>query len=196
MNGLDKIIAQILDDAEKEKKDILDAAQKESEEILSGARESVKKMEDEQTLREKQREKLYMEQLHSSADLKKRQAILEAKQEIIAEILEKAQETLLGKSDADYFAWIEKVLERFVLDKKGAIYFSERDLARMPKGYEAVIESVASKKGGSLVLVKEPKNIDGGFILVYGGVEENCSVRALFSARRDELSDRVHQMLL
>ncbi len=84
------------------------------------------------------------------------------------------------------------MLDKYVLAKTGEIYFSEKDLDRMPQGFEAVIEKAAVSKGGSLTLVKEPKNIDGGFILVYGGIEENCSFRALLAARRDELSDKVH----
>ena len=42
---------------------------------------------------------------------------------------------------------------------------------------------------------KEPKDMDGGFVLVYGGIEENCTIRAMFDAKRDELSDIVHRLL-
>ena len=42
---------------------------------------------------------------------------------------------------------------------------------------------------------KEGKNIENGFVLVYGGIEENCTLRAMFDAKRDELSDKVHRML-
>lgn len=38
-------------------------------------------------------------------------------------------------------------------------------------------------------------NIDNGFILAYGGIEENCTIRAMFDAKRDELSDIVHRLL-
>ena len=36
---------------------------------------------------------------------------------------------------------------------------------------------------------------DGGFLLVYGGIEENCTLKAVFSAKREELSDQVNRML-
>ncbi len=39
-------------------------------------------------------------------------------------------------------------------------------------------------------------NIDNGFILAYGGIEENCTIRAMFDAKRDELSDIVHRLAL
>ena len=37
--------------------------------------------------------------------------------------------------------------------------------------------------------------MDGGFVLLYGGIEENCTVRALFDARREALQDQVHALL-
>lgn len=73
--------------------------------------------------------------------------------------------------------------------------FQNDDLERMPDDFPAKIEKAAQEKGGSLVLKKEPREIDGGFVLVYGGVEENCSAGALFASQRDELADKVHAML-
>ena len=53
----------------------------------------------------------------------------------------------------------------------------------------------AAGKGGSLTLSKEQRTLDGGFILIYGGIEENCTIRALFDARRETLQDQVHGLL-
>jgi len=177
MNGLDKIIAQILDDAKQESLAIREKAAGEAETTLAAAGEKVKKLEEEQAKSAAQREKSYEERLRSSAALKKRQAILAAKQ---------------AKA---YFAWMEQLLSRFVTDRAGEIYVSKRDLERMPDDFPAKIEKTAQEKGGSLVLKKEPREIDGGFVLVYGGVEENCSAGALFASQRDELADKVHAML-
>ena len=65
----------------------------------------------------------------------------------------------------------------------------------MPAGFETEIQETAKSKGGTLTLSKEPKEMTGGFILVYGGIEENCTMKAMFDARRDELSDHVHGLL-
>ena len=80
MNGLDKIIAQILDDAKQESLAIQEKAAGEAETTLAAAGEKVKKLEEEQAKSAAQREKSYEERLRSSAALKKRQAILAAKQ--------------------------------------------------------------------------------------------------------------------
>ncbi len=206
MNGLDKIIAQILDDAKQESLAIKEKAEQEAEEIRKAAGEKVKKLEEEQAKAAIQLEKSYEERLRSSADLKKRQTILAKKQEIIGLMLESAQEIiglmlesahkeLLEKPDEDYFAWMEQLLFRYVTDRTGEIYVSKKDLERMPDDFPAKIQKAAAQKNGSLKLMDEPKDIDGGFVLVYGGIEENCSAGALFESQRDELADKVHSML-
>ena len=49
--------------------------------------------------------------------------------------------------------------------------------------------------GGSLTVSPEAAPIDNGFILKYGGIEENCSLRALFSSMKDQLQDKVNAAL-
>lgn len=195
MTGLDKIISQILDDAGKEADEALEKARNEAEEIIRQAEEECGRAKEEGRKKLSADSAAYRERMRSSAELKKRQAVLLAKQQVIAGLLNQAYEALLSKGDAEYFGLIQKMLTTFVPAKQGEIYFSQRDLNRMPEGFETVIRETAGQKGGSLKLSGEPKNIDGGFILVYGGVEENCTFKALLAARKDELSDRVHELL-
>ena len=95
----------------------------------------------------------------------------------------------------DYFLTMEKILRSYALPEDGEIYFSSDDLARMPKGFEEKIQAIAREKGGSLMLGKEPGNITDGFILVYGGIEENCTLKALLDAKKDQLQDKVSEIL-
>ena len=44
-------------------------------------------------------------------------------------------------------------------------------------------------------LWEEAAPIDNGFILVYGGVEENCTFRALMDGGRERLQDAVRRVL-
>lgn len=195
MTGLDKIISQILDDAGKEADGTLKKAKCEAEEIIRQSNEECQRALEEGRIKLSAERAAYRERMQSSAELKKRQAVLLAKQQVIGRMLDRAYEALLSRESADYFELIQKMLTTFVLAKQGEIYFSGRDLDRMPEGFESVIQAAAAEKGGSLKLSDEPKNIDGGFILVYGGVEENCTFKALLAARKDELSDKVHELL-
>ena len=117
-------------------------------------------------------------------------------------------EQILKKSEAEVAAQKERVksaidlqrrtrlLEAYVLPQEGEIYFSVKDLENMPVGFGKEIEEIALAKGGKLTVAGAGRdNIDNGFILAYGGIEENCTIRAMFDAKRDELADIVHRML-
>ena len=41
----------------------------------------------------------------------------------------------------------------------------------------------------------DTRDIDGGFVLTYGGIEENCSIDALFDAAHEVLQDKVQEIL-
>ncbi|MEE0784775.1 MAG: hypothetical protein U0M10_02385, partial [Oscillospiraceae bacterium] len=69
------------------------------------------------------------------------------------------------------------------------------DLDRMPENFAARLNAIAQEKGGALTLAPAGRVVGGGFILVYGGIEENCTFPALFEARKEELQDLVHKQL-
>ena len=131
----------------------------------------------------------------SLADANVRQAFLTARRETIAGVIEKAKEKALSLPDDAYFASFEKMLAGKITGKDGILYLSEKDLARMPASFAEKAKAMAAEKGGSLVISEETRPIDGGFILAYGGIEENCSVGALFEERADWLTDTVRSIL-
>ena len=88
-----------------------------------------------------------------------------------------------------------KMLGKYALPQDGEIFFSARDLKRMPAGFQDEVKKAAESKNGSLTVSEEGRNIENGFILAYGGIEENCTLQAMFDAKRDELSDKVHHLL-
>ena len=138
----------------------------------------------------------YKERVKSSMDLQKRTRFLEAKQEMIAEILEKAYDKVINLETDEYYKLLLSILETYVLPQEGEIYFSVKDLENMPVGFGKKIEETAQAKGGKLTVAGAGRdNIENGFILVYGGIEENCTIRAMFDAKQDELSDIVHRLL-
>lgn len=195
MTGLEKMQSQILDEARRSADEILEQAEKEAGEIREEAGKSAQ-VESSRILEKSRAEvKNIQERTLSSCALQRRQILLEAKQEIIARILENAYHTLIEADEDTYFRIIRKMLEKYTAGQAGEICFSERDLERMPEGFEKEIQEIAGKNGGTLVLSKEPRKISGGFVLVYGGIEENCSFRAMFNSRKDELSDEVHKIL-
>ena len=179
MSGLENMKRQILDEANHSAEEQISKARTKAEEILREAREQ---MEEQSAVM-------------ASSEMQRKQALLQAKQEVIQEVLNKAYQQVLHLEPESYFEMLQKLLETYALPQEGTIYFSAADLARMPQKFEDVIEQTAQKKGGHLVVSKEPKDMDGGFVLVYGGIEENCTIRAMFHTKQDELSDVVQKIL-
>ena len=196
MTGLEKILAQIEADAKTSAQAVLTQANKEVEQILKAAKAEVadqcadmnKQSEVEITAKQKQ--------IESQASLVKRKMILEAKQAIINETIVKAQNLLMNLSDEEYFKNIESMIKKYAVPKAGKILFSPVDSKRLPVSYESRINAILSDmEGASLSISSETKNIDGGFIIQYGDIEINCSFHDLFSASRENIQDKVHQLL-
>lgn len=195
MANIDKITDEILEEARKTAEAKLEEAKAQASEIIKNAEEECRKLKEEMAQKDEKDRKTVSERAKASAQMKKRQMILNAKQELITEILNKAYQRIFDMDDAAYFGLIEKMLQKFCLARTGEICFSEKDRKRMPDGFEQVVERVAKEKGGNLTISKESRNIDGGFVLVYGGIEENCSIQALFHSEREYLADKVHENL-
>lgn len=195
MAGLDKITGQIIEDAKLIAAGQLDAARKEAEEIIEAARKVCGAMDKEASDKEMNAKKLHEERMKSLAEQQRRTALLRAKQELIGEVIDEACEMLKKQDVENYFLTIKKIIKTYAFAETGEIYFSEEDLARMPQGFEEEIQAAAQEKGGSLKLMKESRPISDGCVLVYGGIEENCTFKALIDAKKDQLQDKVNQIL-
>lgn len=195
MSGLDKIKSQILDEANHSAEMKIAEANEKAAQMLSEAKAEAEAESSKISAKSQEAIAVYAERVKSSGEMQRKQAILQAKQEVIADVLQKAYEKVCAQEDSAYFDMIIKMLEKYAQPGDGIISFNAKDLKRMPKGFEAEMEKAAQKKGGTLRLSETAKEMDGGFILVYGGVEENCTIRAMFDAKRDYLSDKVHEVL-
>lgn len=196
MAGLDNITKAILSEADstcakhkseyKQKADeMLNAAKKENEEALAKAKQKTDRNYENAILK-----------AESGAALKQRQAILKAKQTAIESLVEKAYESVCCMDDSKYFDMIQKMLDKYMENgKDGSISFSKKDLERMPQEFEEKIAQAAAAKSSIMKLNKEPVLIDGGFLLEYGGIEQNCSIRAILNSKKEIIADKVNQLL-
>lgn len=196
MTGLDKILKHIEDDASAAAGAILAKAKSEADKMIADA-----KAEGEQRCAEirKQSEldvKAHMNRVKSTANLQEKKIILEVKQQIINDIIVSAKDYFLTLSDEDYFRNIVLMVKKYALAEAGQILFSKKDYNRLPEQFEDILNaSLTDTVGAALTISKETKDIDGGFILIYGDVEENCSFDALFFAAKENLQDKVRALL-
>ena len=195
MTGLDKMKSQILDEAKAAADGKIAEAKAQAEELIRSANEEAARLAEGISRKSENDVANYNERLASAIDLQKRTKILAAKQDVIAGVLGKAHEKIDSMEAGEYFSMLLKMVEKYALPQDGEICFSAADLGRLPEGFEAEADKIAKGKGGSLKMSGESKNIKNGFVLVYGGIEENCTIDAMFDARRDELSDIVQRLL-
>ena len=195
MSGLDKMVSGILEEATILAKRKIELAAEEVAKIDLVAKEELAQKVDEINRKSMAEIGEERQRSASSSDRFRRKALLLGKQEIIAVTLEKAYQNIMNLEVRDYFAFLAKILKKHAWAEKGEIYFSAADLARMPGDFGMELDQIAKEKGGSLELMATPKEIDSGFILVYGGIEENCSLSAMMRAEQEKLSDLINKIL-
>lgn len=195
MTGLEKIIDQILLDAKAKADEELEGAKLQAEEILAQADAEAKKLAEDINRRSELEVENYKKSAASANDLYRRTEVLKNKQEVISRIIQKAYERVCGLDADSYFAMLEKMVAKNVSAQAGVLYLSEKDMGKIPEGFEQRVSQIAENAGGTLSVSKEGKPIENGFVLVYGGIEDNCTIKALFDAKRDQMQDMVHNLL-
>ena len=195
MAGLDKIISQIREESQKAAAGTLAAARDEADKILAAARKEAERECSDIDRRSRQSVANILERGQSAADLKKRGSILAEKQRLIGETIEKAKAELKGLDTDAYFELILKLAVKSAQSGTGELLLSAKDLARVPEGFEDKLNAALKDKNAALHISGSTRDIDAGFVLTYGGIEENCSIDALFDSAHELLQDKVQEIL-
>ena len=192
MSGIDKILEEIRINSDNTVNEIINKAKTEADNILAQANiEADRELENLKTQCELECKNI-IERANSSANLIEKKAILETKQKIIFDTINIAHSSLLSLSDDEYFKLIIKMIERYSSGNNGQILFNEKDIGRLPLHFSEKISKVSK---GTLKVGDIPVDIDGGFILSYGNIEENCSFNAIFDGNREVLQDKINKLL-
>ena len=161
--GLDRIIEQILADAEAKAAEQVAAAEEEAKKTLADAAAEAE------------------------------QTVLAAKQNAIRDVIAAAQKELHDLPDDEYFSVLLKLAQKNALPGDAEMQLNEKDLARMPQDFSAQLK--AAVPGTNITVSNTPCNIPDGFLLVYGGIDVNCTFASLFEAAGDTLQDLAGGML-
>lgn len=193
MSGLDRILEQIKRDSDASVKRIDDEAERTVRENVGRISEETRKAIENIKLETEVECKDIVQRGESSAALIKKRTMLNMKQNIINDMIKKAHQKLISLPCDEYFDTIERMINNNAHPgQRGEISFNEKDIARMPEAFKLKLQSIS---GGTLSLSNKKSNIDGGFILIYDEIEENCSFDAMFSEKHDEIQDRVCSIL-
>lgn len=193
MAGLDNIIGRISQDSVQQCDSILAEARKQAAQIKEKAG-SVSEKETGTVLAEaKKQAAAIVETAQSGSVLEGKNLLLADKVSIINDTIQEAQKKLCGLPAQEYFAAVYKLIGAYALDEQGTIVLSQKDLDRLPPDFQGRVDEAAG--AGKLTVSNEPRNIGGGFILVYGDIELNCTFEALIEEKRDELKDTINQII-
>lgn len=196
MTGLEKIIGHIEENSVASVREIISAAKEKADGIALDAQTEVEKTTAEITEKTRQEAQDTISRAKSYATLQEKKLILTAKQQLISDTIDKAKQQLISLSDKEYFEIILSMIKRYSINQSGEIAFSKSDLARLPQDFDNTISTALSdKENAKLAISKDAVEIDGGFVLIYGEVEENCSFSSLFLAERESLQDKVSALL-
>ena len=186
MGGLGRIIDQIKTDSETKVAAIKGKATLEASELFTNTRleadaEAQKIVDEGKAEAEK-----IIRKARSQAEFDKKQMILSEKQLLISHMFNETADYLKHVPDEIYFPLLKKLIKIHALENRdGELIFSESDYARLPASY----------KHSRLKISEKHADIDGGFILSYGGVEMDCSIDSLIRDARGELKGEVNRRL-
>ena len=189
MSGLDKIIDHITHDAADEAEKIVSAAKGEAEKILTAGKNDV--LNRVQSIEKQSGLDVAsaLKRIQSASQLQEKRILLQAKQDLIGSVFAKAVARLKNLDDEQYSSVLSKMISRYASGEKGTVILSEKDLKRITPEFKAACEKA------HLVISEKAGDIDGGFILSYGDIEENCSFDVLVNSSREVLQDKIGKLL-
>lgn len=165
MSNLDNLVAEILQQAKKEANRILAKAKAENLEFTEKENKKIQREVD--ILEQKSEEEAISlkERILSNANLKSRDMILQAKEELVDRILEKALERLQNLDKDRYLEFVENTLKKLNISENAEIILSRKMkniLGDEIFGYKVsddVVESGCSIKDGKVVFNNEFSNL-------------------------------------
>ena len=218
MTGLEKVTGKIIADAEADARVILERAEAECEAIkakyAAATEAEVEKLTDEC---DRECQALII-RARSSAAMAKRNAVLEARAQLIDDAYAAAEKQIRSMSGEQYLDLLQRMLRsalksqlegeeesmrlygedispavyEVVLNTRDRETYGEKLLEAYRAGYGARLSPVVLQR---LRLAPDTAPIDGGIILRCGPVETNCSLSMLMAANRRETEARVSRIL-
>ena len=126
----------------------------------------------------------------SRCDLETRNAFLKRRREEIDKTYSEILNKMENLPDEDYFELIYTFAKK-LSGMSGVVLLNEKDMNRLPKDFLARLEECGVKAE----LSKAPCDIESGFILKCGDIEENMDFSAILSEKRDIIEDFINQEL-
>lgn len=193
MTGLETILQQILQDAEQEANALLADAEEKKASVLAEAKQAADAAAKAKLELGEQKAQQIRERAESAAQMERRNAMLSFKQNLISETITKVKQEMENAPDAEYFSILLALADRFAIEGTAQLRLNARDLARLPADFAEQLKQTVPQT--EITICKEPLDIQSGFLLVYEGIDINCTLDAVFDGDYAQLSDAVNRIL-
>ena len=197
MNGIEKITARIIAEANAEAAATIAAAQAQAGEI--GAANEKKAQEEYQACMRtgKVETEQRIQRLGNTARLEAKKEILALKQELIAAAYAKAKEKILNLPEAEYVAFLAAQAGKASISGDETIVLNETDKAKLGAQVAEAANALVKERGlePKLTLAETTAAISGGLLLRKGAVEVNCALDSLVDMSRNSLDAEIAALL-
>lgn len=190
MSSGDKILNRISLDCDERISQIGAETDEKCAQIMAQAKLDADKISAEIADRAQSKVKQMQAASKSRCDLETRNAFLKRRREEIDKTYSEILNKMKNLPDEDYFELIYTFAKK-LNGMSGVVLLNKKDINRLPKDFLARLE----KCGVKAELSKTPGDIESGFILKCGDIEENMDFSAILSEKRDAIEDFINQEL-
>lgn len=192
MKGLEQILKKIEDDSTCEADRIIADAKKTAEKIVADAREKANKEAQTINAEADKKTSLMLETAKNGCTSLIKRSETSAKAEVVSDCIKIAGANINSMADEEYFEILKKLILKYChSNEQGELLMNKIDISNMPKHFLKELK----KSGADLIVCEEPIDIGKGFIIRYGGVEENCTFNSLIEEKTDEIKDKLYLKL-
>ena len=195
MSGVEKILQKIEAETDESCESVIAQAQERVNRILLNAQAEGDNIKAGKVQKAREKHDSALKVAHSTAEREQRMALLSAKTVIVQEVIDAAVAKLRQLPEPEYFDLIIKLVKTMAKPGQGTLRFSQSDLARLPKGYAEAINASLKDDEKSLVISTNPVRIDGGFVIEYDAIDQNCSFASLIESDLDQIKDELNEVL-
>ena len=183
MNGIEKISARILADAETEAAAIRAQAEEKAAQIRTDYDRRI----------ESEQQRLTAEAQAEAEKQLARDQLLETKQSLVDAAFRQAEQQLLSLPEAEYIKLCAQLAAQASATGYEALIFCEADRKRVGQAVTEQANALLQKAGkpAELTLSAETRPMCGGVVLKDGLIETNCSIGTMVSSLRPALSGQV-----
>lgn len=193
MDGLERIIKRIGENAEQTAASVISDAEKKAASLIAEAEEAGDAEARSIVRNAKNTCETMIRRTHSSGELMKKRTLLSCRVEIIDNVIARAVRNFLYDEPEVYFSSMVKLVKRYAISGYQTMIFSDKDLERLPTGFEKCVNEEICDRGS--VKICGGGSFEGGFLLIGEDVVENCTIAALIGEVETEIRDELQRLL-